>query len=175
MARQGGCSVAESVLAVTKLHNRYWQPKRLPKLYKNMKLIINTDGGARGNPGPAGIGAVIKDEQGNLLFEKGEYIGETTNNQAEYKALIMALQNASTILSHKSEVLNLEIRMDSELIVKQITGEYKIKDPGLKILAAEVFGLLKNFGSYEFVHVRREFNSHADRLVNEALDSEMVN
>lgn len=136
-----------------------------------MKLIINTDGGARGNPGPAGIGVVIKNEQGIVLFERGEYIGETTNNQAEYKALILALEKTSGNLEPKSSELDLEVRMDSELIVRQMTGQYKVKDPGLKPLAEIVIKLCKNFKHVNFVHVRRELNKEADKLVNEAIDA----
>ena len=133
-----------------------------------MKLIIYTDGGARGNPGPAGIGAVICDEHHRLISEHKEYIGEATNNVAEYKALILAL-NESLALSPKP--LALEIRMDSELIVRQMIGQYKIKEPALKILAAEVIKLKNHFKKVEFKHVRREQNKEADRLVNEAIDA----
>lgn len=134
------------------------QPKKL--------LIVNTDGGARGNPGPAGIGLVIKNESGELLYSHGAYIGDTTNNVAEYSALVKALE----------ECLNLggtdvKIQMDSELIVKQMTGIYKIKQPALQELAAKVSVLLKKFDSYSFVHVRREFNKEADAMVNQALDT----
>lgn len=132
----------------------------------NKHLVINTDGGARGNPGPAGIGLVIKNEADELLYSYGGYIGETTNNVAEYSALIKALEE-SVHLGGTS----LKIQMDSELIVKQMQGVYKIKQPTLQELAAKVLELLKNFESYTFVHVRREFNKEADALVNEALDA----
>lgn len=133
---------------------------------QNKLLVINTDGGARGNPGPAGIGLVIKSEAGELLYSHGAYIGDTTNNVAEYSALVKALE----------EALNLggtavRIQMDSELIVKQMTGVYKIKQPALQELAAKVELLLKKFQSHSFVHVRREFNKEADAKVNEALDA----
>lgn len=129
-------------------------------------LVINTDGGARGNPGPAGIGLVIKNEAGELLYEYGGYIGDTTNNVAEYSALIKALEESVHLGG-----TDLKIQMDSELIVKQMTGIYKIKEPTLQGLAAQVIQLLKNFKSYSFVHVRREFNKEADALVNQALDA----
>lgn len=132
-----------------------------------LKLIINTDGGARGNPGPAGIGAVICDEQGKIVAELKSYIGTATNNVAEYRALILALSKASTLNPQPS---TLEIRMDSELIVCQMTGKYKIKEPTLKLLAAEVLKLIKNFKSVTFRHVPREQNKQADKLVNEAID-----
>ena len=129
-------------------------------------LVINTDGGARGNPGPAGIGLVIKNETGELVYSYGGYIGETTNNVAEYSALIKALEESVNLGG-----TSLLIQMDSELIVKQMQGVYKIKQPTLQELAAKVLTLLKKFESYTFVHVRREFNKEADALVNQALDA----
>ena len=135
------------------------------------KLIINTDGGARGNPGPAGIGAVIRGDDNKIIGEYKQYIGEATNNVAEYKALILALTEASKLLNLEPSTLNLEIRMDSELIVRQMQGRYKIKEPTLKLLAAEVLKLIKNFKSATFHHVPREQNKDADRLVNEAIDA----
>lgn len=128
-------------------------------------LIINTDGGARGNPGPAGIGLVIKNETGELLYSHGAYIGETTNNVAEYSALIKALEEASNL-----GATDVKINMDSELIVKQMTGVYKIKQPALIELAGKAQQLLKKFSSHSFVHVRRELNKEADAMVNKALD-----
>ncbi len=139
----------------------------------HQKLIINTDGGARGNPGPAGIGVVIADEAGSIISKHKQYIGHATNNVAEYKALILALIEAGKILNLKSEILNFEIRMDSELIVRQMQGRYKIKDSGLKILAGEVLVLIKKFHQVYFVHIPREQNKEADKLVNEALDEEL--
>jgi ribonuclease HI len=136
----------------------------------NKFLVINTDGGARGNPGPSGIGLVIKDENGDLVYSYGGYIGETTNNVAEYSALIKALEEANNL---GGKILR--IQMDSELIVKQMQGIYKIKQPVLQELAAKVIALLKNFESYSFVHVRREFNKEADALVNQALDTHQFN
>lgn len=132
------------------------------------KLIINTDGGARGNPGPAGIGVTIKDEQGKIIKALKKYIGEVTNNVAEYKALIMALEGARELGAKK-----LHINMDSELVVRQMQGKYKIKEPTLKLLAGEVFKLLHNFDSADFHHVRRELNKEADKLVNEAIDEQI--
>ena len=130
-----------------------------------MKIILNTDGGARGNPGPSGIGVVLKDEAGKLLKAQGEYIGTATNNEAEYKALILGLKLASEL-----KAVEILVRMDSELIVRQMQGVYKIKDEKLKKLAQEVFGLGNNFKNIVFVHVPREKNSEADALVNEAID-----
>jgi len=131
-----------------------------------MKLILRTDGGARGNPGPAGIGVVIADAAGNIIGRHKKYIGETTNNFAEYQALILALQEA-----HKLGVEHLEIKMDSELIVRQMQGRYKIKEPQLKVLAAEVFKLSNNFKSISYMHILRTANKEADKLVNEAIDN----
>lgn len=131
-----------------------------------MKLIINTDGGARGNPGPAGIGVVIRDESGKIIFEHGSYIGDTTNNVAEYSALIKAMETARDLGG-----IDLLVRMDSELIVKQMLGLYKIKEPTLQGLASKVLKLKSHFNSVVFTHIRREFNKDADRLVNQALDA----
>lgn len=136
-----------------------------------MKLIINTDGGARGNPGPAGIGAVIADNDGKIIGRHKQYIGKATNNVAEYKALILALEQAKTISNLQSPISNLEIRMDSELIVRQMQGRYKIKEPTLKLLASEVLKLRNQFKNVTFHHVPREQNKEADRLVNEAIDA----
>ncbi len=132
------------------------------------KLIINTDGGARGNPGPAGVGVVFRDEKNNIVAEYKEYLGVATNNVAEYKALILALSKALTFNPQPSA---LSIRMDSELIVRQMQGRYKIKEPTLKLLAAEVFKLTHQFKNVEFNHVFRENNKEADALVNEAIDA----
>ncbi len=136
-----------------------------PTMASKKLVIINTDGGARGNPGPAGIGLVIKDEAGVLLYSFGAYIGDTTNNVAEYSALIKALEESVNL-----GATDVKIQMDSELIVKQMQGIYKIKQPTLQELAAQVIKLLKKFNSHSFVHVRREFNKEADALVNLALD-----
>lgn len=131
------------------------------------KLLINTDGGARGNPGPAGIGVVIRDESETIIFEHGAYIGEQTNNFAEYSALIKALETARDLGG-----TDLLVRMDSELIVKQMQGLYKIKEPTLQELAGKVLKLKSNFKSVVFTHIRREFNKDADRMVNQALDAQ---
>ena len=131
-------------------------------------FIINTDGGARGNPGQAGIGVVIADGVGHIIGRHKKYIGEATNNCAEYKALILALTEASTLNPQPS---TLEIRMDSELIVRQMQGRYKIKEPALKLLAAEVLKLRNQFKNVTFHHVPREQNKEADKLVNEAIDA----
>ncbi len=136
------------------------------KLFNLNKLVIYTDGGARGNPGPAAIGVVVGDK------EYGEYLGETTNNQAEYRALIFALKKAKQLLgSKKAEGAELEVRMDSELVVRQLNGEYKIKEPDLQLLFVEAWNLRLDFKNVEFKHIFREANKRADRLVNQVLDN----
>ncbi len=128
------------------------------------KLIINTDGGSRGNPGPAGIGVVFSDEKGEIIATFREYIGEATNNIAEYEALIMALEKARDF-----EASEIECRLDSELIVRQLNGQYKVKDENLKKLFNRVKELVF-FKPVKFIHIRREQNKKADELVNLALD-----
>ncbi len=130
-----------------------------------MNLIINTDGGARGNPGPAGIGVVFRDDRNEVIAEHKQYIGQATNNVAEYRALILALSEAVKI-----GALDLTVKMDSELIVRQMNGQYKIKEPTLRELASEVLKLKNNFKSVLFSHVPRERNKEADKLVNLAID-----
>ncbi|MDK2882431.1 MAG: hypothetical protein PWQ41_98 [Bacillota bacterium] len=130
-----------------------------------MKLILHTDGAARGNPGPAGIGIVIRAEDGTTLAELGEYIGEATNNVAEYRALMRALEEAWRLGADSVEIL-----ADSELLVRQINGEYRVRHPNLVPLYAEVIEKLKGFSSFSIVHVPRKENARADALANWALD-----
>ena len=130
-----------------------------------MRLVIHCDGGSRGNPGPAGIGVVIADEQGELVDEIGERIGDATNNVAEYKAVIRGLERAIELEAEFVSLIG-----DSELVAKQITGDYKVKHPDMKPLHAEVTALLGEVGGWDIKTVPRAENSHADRLVNEALD-----
>ena len=130
-----------------------------------MKVIIYTDGGARGNPGPAGIGVAVYDEKKNLVATRKQFIGTATNNQAEYKAVIFALRIALEIGAR-----HLDFNLDSELVVRQLKGEYKVKNEQLKPLVQEVFKLSNKFDSIEYNHVPREKNKLADRLVNEAVD-----
>ncbi len=130
------------------------------------KLIIYTDGGARGNPGPAALGVVVGDK------EYSEYLGEMTNNQAEYRALVFALKKAKALLGgKKAGEAEIEMRMDSELIVRQLNGIYKIKEPDLQPLFIKVWNLRLDFKKVTFHHIPREQNKRADRLVNLALDS----
>lgn len=129
------------------------------------KLIIYSDGGARGNPGPAGIGAVLYDEHKKVVATISEYLGETTNNQAEYKALIAALIKAKELGAKE-----LECNLDSELVVKQLKREYKVKNPDLAPLFLKIHNLSMDFKNISYSHIRREFNKEADKLANEAMD-----
>lgn len=129
------------------------------------RLTINVDGGARGNPGPAAIGVVVRDGSGEVLEELGERIGEATNNVAEYKALLRGIE-----LAAEQGGTELELIGDSELVVRQVEGKYKVKNAGIKPLHAEVKKALGGFDSWSIRHVRRAENSDADRLVNAALD-----
>ena len=136
-----------------------------------MKYIIYTDGGSRGNPGPAGIGFVICNEQEEALKKHGEAIGEATNNEAEYQALILALKKIKALFGkEKMKTAQIEIRMDSELIISQLNHKYKIEDTKMQLLFLQVWNLLIDFGGYNFVAIPREQNSEADKLVNQALD-----
>ncbi|HVU79908.1 MAG TPA: ribonuclease HI family protein [Candidatus Paceibacterota bacterium] len=136
------------------------------------RLVIYTDGGARGNPGPAGIGAVARDGEGRLVYEVSRYIGETTNNVAEYEALIAALEEAKMRYGAKLREMAVDVRMDSELVVRQLTGVYKVKDPAMKERFARVAKIrLEDAPNMTFTHVYREENAHADELVNAAIDA----
>ncbi len=146
----------------------------MDKNFEAKRLVVFTDGGARGNPGPAGIGAVfyLEDEFGNRQHFKNfqEYIGEHTNNYAEYTALIKALEQAAA-MGYK----NAQCYLDSELVVKQLNGLYKIREESLKPLAAKVLSLTNNFKQIQFTHIHREKNAEADELVNAAIDSIVKN
>jgi ribonuclease HI len=129
------------------------------------KLTVNVDGGARGNPGPAAVGVVVREPGGEVLEERGERIGRATNNVAEYRALLAGIELAA---AHGAS--ELELVGDSELVVRQVEGRYKVKDAAMKELHAEVKAALRPFERWSIRHVRREQNAEADRLVNEALD-----
>ncbi len=131
-----------------------------------MKLVVNVDGGSRGNPGPAAIGVVLRDQDGEVIADSAEPIGTATNNVAEYRALIRGIE-----LAAEHGATELELRGDSELVVKQVRGEYRVKDAGLKPLHAEARSKLSAFSAWTFQHVRREQNAEADALVNQALDA----
>jgi ribonuclease HI len=128
-------------------------------------IKIMSDGASRGNPGPAGAGAVIEDESGTILGEVSEYLGERTNNAAEYSALILALESAQRFKSCKAV-----IRLDSQLLVEQIRGNYRVKSQDLRPLFERAKELLEAFPCYEITHVYRHENSRADELANKAID-----
>ncbi|HSE50180.1 MAG TPA: ribonuclease HI family protein [Terriglobales bacterium] len=129
-------------------------------------LIAHVDGGARGNPGPAGYGLVVEDETGKMLAESSEFLGVRTNNFAEYAGLIAAIAYA---VSHQAA--GLMVVSDSELLVKQMKGEYKVRAPELQTLHKRANEMLRGLGWFDIRHVRREQNREADRLANEAMDS----
>jgi ribonuclease HI len=130
------------------------------------QLTVNVDGGARGNPGPAAIGAIVRDGAGEVLAERGERIGRATNNVAEYRALLLGIELAAELGAGELELVG-----DSELIVRQVEGRYKVKDATMKELHGQVKAALAPFESWSIRHVRRESNADADRLVNQALDA----
>ncbi|MBU4257345.1 ribonuclease HI family protein [Candidatus Parcubacteria bacterium] len=132
---------------------------------KYSKLTIYTDGGARNNPGPAGIGAVFYNENKEVIAEISEYIGLATNNQAEYKALLAAIEKAKKLGAEE-----LEFYLDSELVVKQLNREYRVKDKNLAPLFVKIYNATMGFKKVTFKHIPREMNKEADRLVNLAID-----
>ena len=134
-----------------------------------MKAVLHTDGGARGNPGPAGIGVVLRDPNGEVIGEIAEGIGEATNNVAEYSALIAGLEMALA-----KGVTEIEVYMDSELVISQLKGEWKIKNDRLRSLAVKARALLNRFEQKSLQHVRRELNSDADKLANQGMDAAML-
>lgn len=136
------------------------------------KIICYTDGGARGNPGPAGIGVYAVDAAGEVQFEYKQVIGETTNNVAEYQAVIEALRLLKENFSNIETDWLVEFRLDSELVVKQILGQYRVKEPTLQGLHAQIKEKIALFSHINFIHVPRAQNKEADRLVNEALDEQ---
>jgi ribonuclease HI len=125
-----------------------------------------TDGGARGNPGPAAYGYVLEAEDGTVLAAEGQAIGSATNNVAEYSGLIAGLRKAAEL-----HVPDVEVVSDSELMVKQMRGEYRVKNAALRALSVEAASLAREFANVEYRHVKRAHNELADRLVNEALDA----
>lgn len=131
-----------------------------------MRVVVHVDGGSRGNPGPAAVAAVATSSEGETLAERKSYIGEATNNVAEYRAVLLGLELARELGAEEVEVVN-----DSELIARQIGGEYKVKHAGLKPLFIEAMKELRGFHKWAVRPVRREQNERADELVNEALDA----
>ena len=129
-------------------------------------VVVHVDGGARGNPGPAAVAAVATAPGGSVLGERSAYIGEATNNVAEYRAVLLGLELARSLGARSLEVVN-----DSELVARQIGGQYRVKQEHLKPLYGEVMDALRGFHGWQVRSVRREHNVRADELVNEALDA----
>jgi ribonuclease HI len=131
------------------------------------RLVVHVDGGARGNPGPAAIAAVLADPEGNVIEERSEPIGRATNNVAEYRALLLGIERARALGARELDLVG-----DSELIARQVRGEYRVKDPSLRELHAQVTAALDGLERWTIRNVPREENARADRLVNEALDAQ---
>lgn len=129
------------------------------------EAVLWTDGAARGNPGPAGIGAILKSNSGEVLYTGSEFLGHTTNNVAEYQAVLLGLRGALA-----QGLMRIEVRADSELLIKQLKGEYRVKSPGLRPLFEEARRLIARFASVKLTHIRRELNGEADRLANQGID-----
>jgi len=134
------------------------------------EITIFTDGGARGNPGPAGIGLVIYDDKDNEMSSVSEAIGTATNNVAEYKAVVRALEHVATIVDD-TKAVKITLKLDSQLVERQLNGAYKVKDAGMKELHSQAKELIEQYAAVEFIHVKRELNKVADKLVNQALDA----
>lgn len=140
------------------------------------KIIIYTDGGSRGNPGPAAIGVVFCNEKGDIIKKYSERLGKKTNNEAEYEGVIFALKKFKALFGKKlAESSEIEVRADSELSVKQLNGQYKILEPKIQSLFLTVWNLKLDFKKVKFKLISRENNKEADRLVNEALDTKQEN
>ncbi len=147
------------------------------------KLIIHTDGGARGNPGPAGLGVVITDEKNKVIKEVSEYIGQATNNQAEYRAVLRAIEELKKMCAESAfsretgghgrpgSEWELEFYLDSELVVEQLNRRYKVKNKNLAPLFVKIYNLSQQFRKVTFKHIPREKNKEADALVNKAIDN----
>ncbi len=140
------------------------------------KIIVYTDGASRGNPGPASIGVVVYNDKRNVLKEYSETIGKTTNNDAEYQAVIFALKKMRALFGKKN-IKNYEIliKSDSQLLVSQLTGKYKIKDSNIQKLFIQVWNLKIDYHKVDFKHIPREQNKLADKLANQALDGNSSN
>jgi ribonuclease HI len=141
------------------------KPSERRPLKKDAFLSVYVDGASRGNPGEAGAGAVIKDIKGNVIKRFKRSLGVTTNNVAEYKALIIGLKEAQRLGGSRIRVF-----VDSELVVKQVKGEYRVKNEGLRPLYSKAMDLLESFKGFEISHITRDKNAEADRLANEAID-----
>jgi len=132
---------------------------------KNKRIEIYVDGGARGNPGPAGVGVLILDSAGKKIKDVSKYIGEATNNIAEYSALLYGLEEA--LILRADEV---KVNLDSELVAKQLLGEYRVKDANIRPLFERALNMLKSFKNFQINHIDREKNKEADKLVNKAIN-----
>jgi ribonuclease HI len=132
-----------------------------------MKYIVHTDGAARGNPGPSAIGVVVQDESGRVIYEASRCLGTNTNNEAEYMAVIAALEYL-----RESRIPEADFYLDSELVVRQLLGQYRVKEPRLQALHARATMLLNAVPKHSFRHVPRKENARADELANEALDAQ---
>ena len=141
-------------------------PKEVPQ---GRVVRVFSDGAARGNPGPAGAGAVLTDTAGNVVARLGRFLGKQTNNVAEYQGLILGLSHARQL-----GFRNVEVRADSQLLVRQLKGEYAVKHAGLKPLHAEAMRLLRSFDHADLQHIPREQNALADEMSNRAIDEEMA-
>jgi ribonuclease HI len=138
------------------------------KVQSLRKVVVFSDGAARGNPGPAGAGAVIKDAEGKLIDSFGRWLGKTTNNVAEYKGLLLGLHKAQELGARE-----VEVRADSELMIHQLNGKYAVRNEGLKPLYNEAMALLASFGKWKAKHIPREQNGLADEMSNRAIDEKM--
>lgn len=170
----GKTSLAKPLTAEQRLRGRL---VRATSIYLNgivtamEKITVFTDGGARGNPGPAGIGVQILDEKGTVVAEVSESIGNSTNNFAEYQAVATALSTLKQLYGKRTKEMEFEVKLDSELVKKQLSGEYQIKEPGLVPHFIQIHNLrVANFPTITFTHIPREKNKEADRLANEAMD-----
>ena len=139
------------------------------------KIVIYTDGGSRGNPGPSAIGVIFCNEREQVIKKYNEYLGEMTNNDAEYQAVIFALKKFKALFGKKLAALSeIELRSDSELLIKQLNGQYKILEPKIQHLFITVWNLKLDFKKLKFRLISRENNKEADKLVNEALDGQTI-
>ncbi|MDP3764207.1 MAG: ribonuclease HI family protein [bacterium] len=143
---------------------------------KSNKVIVYTDGGSRGNPGPSAVGVVVCDESGKRIKEYNQVLDDSTNNEAEYEAVIFALKKLKQLFGKNgTKNLNIEFRMDSQLIALQLGGEYKVNEERMQALFMKVWNLKFDFGKLSFKSIPREQNKRADELVNEALDGKGKN
>ena len=157
-----------AVLEAADLIERAYLPSS-SRLKEGLHLLISIDGAARGNPGPAGIGVMILEEGGPFERKVWEYIGEVTNNVAEYQALLLALREAARL-----KAARVKIRSDSELLVRQVDGRYRVKHPRLIELHSEARDLMKSIPSFQIEHIGRELNAQADALANRAIDEALA-